>query len=321
MRASGSVGGDYGVLAPGLSYLDLDFLGIRRAQATAVIRAPGSVALVDPGPTTCLERLEFGLHARGLQLREVTDILITHVHIDHAGATGTIVRRYPHIRVYVHERGAEHLLRPTKLIDSATRFFGAPNMERFWGEIAVVPENRLTILRGGERIEAGGRTLEVAYTPGHAVHHVSYFELSSGVAFIGDTGGLCIDGGYVLPATPPPDVDVEAWTDSVDRILRWKPRTLFIAHCGPIEHPQVHLQTLLSNLRWVADVVKASFEEPGTDEQRSQRLGELLRQEIGRVNPRAPTAPYEPTAPLEALWFGVARYLQKRSEQKSAQSG
>ncbi len=308
----------HSVLATGVAFFDLEFLGITQAQATAVISAPGSLAVVDPGPTTCLERLELGLHARGLQLADVTDILLTHVHIDHAGATGTIVRRYPHIRVYVHERGAEHLLRPTKLIDSATRFFGAANMQRFWGEIAVVPEERLTILKGGERVEAGGRSFEVAYTPGHAVHHVSYFEPSSGIAFIGDTGGLCIDRGYVLPATPPPDVDVEAWTDSVDKILGWQPRTLFIAHCGPIEHPQVHLQTLLSNLRWVADKVKASFEQPGTDDEHSRRLGQLLREEIHKVNPGSPTTPYEPTAPLEALWFGVARYWRKRSAQMSS---
>lgn len=301
------------VLASGMSCFDLQFLGIPQAQATAVISAPGRVALVDPGPTTCLEHLELGLQARGLQLGDVTDILLTHVHIDHAGVTGTILRRYPQIRVYVHERGAEHLLRPARLIDSATRFFGASKMEQYWGEIAVVPEDRLTILKGGERIEAGGRTFEVAYTPGHAVHHVSYFDPSSGIAFIGDTGGLCIDRGYVLPATPPPDVDVEAWTASVDRILRWQPRTLFIAHCGPIDQPQVHLQTLLSNLRWMAELVKASFDEPGTDEERSVRLGTVLRREIQRATPGAPTAPYEPTTPLDGLWFGVARYWRKRS--------
>lgn len=306
------------VLGPGMSYWDLQFRGIARAQAVAVVYTGASVALVDPGPSTCLERLESGLDAQGLRLRDVTNILLTHVHLDHAGATGTIVRRYPHIRVYVHERGAIHLVNPAKLIDSATRFFGAENMQRYWGEIAVVPENRLTILRGGERIEAGGRTFEVAYTPGHAVHHVSYFDPSSGVAFIGDTGGLCIDGGYVLPATPPPDVDLEAWTDSVDTILRWQPRTLFIAHWGPIESPQMHLQTLLSNLRWMADIVKASFEQPCPDEERSQHLGKLLRQEIHKANPGAPTDPYEPTAPLEALWFGVARYWRKRLERKSA---
>lgn len=301
------------VLAPGLSYIDLEFLGLAHAQATAVVSAPGTVALVDPGPSTCLERLDLGLQAQGLQLRDVTDILLTHIHLDHAGATGTLVRRYPHIRVYVHERGAEHLLNPAKLIDSATRFFGAASMERFWGEIAIVPEDRLTIVRGGERIQAGGRTFDVAYTPGHAVHHVSYFDPSSGVAFIGDTGGLCVRGGYVLPPTPPPDIDVEAWAESVDRITAWQPRTAFIAHCGPIEHVQVHLQTMLSNLHWMAGWVKASLADPGTDEERSRRLGEVLRKAIRRAQGSDHIASYEPTSPLEALWFGLARYWRKKT--------
>jgi glyoxylase-like metal-dependent hydrolase (beta-lactamase superfamily II) len=301
----------YRVLAPGISYMDLEFLGLARAQATAVVRAPGSVALVDPGPSTCLERLERGLQAQGLQLRDVTDILITHIHLDHAGATGTIVRRFPHIRVYVHERGAEHLLSPAKLIDSATRYFGAANMERFWGKIAVVPEHRLTILRGGEQIHAGGRTFDVAYTPGHAVHHVSYFDASSGVAFVGDTGGLCIRGGYVLPPTPPPDIDVEAWAESIDRIVAWQPRTAFIAHFGPVRHVQGHLQTMLSNLHWMAGWVKASLSEAGTDEERSRRFGAVMRAEIRRLQDSGDIASYEPTSPLEALWFGLARYWRR----------
>lgn len=305
----------YRVLAPGISYIDLEFLGLAHAQATAVVSAPGSIALVDPGPSTCLERLELGLHAQGLRLGDVTDILITHIHLDHAGATGTIVRRYPHIRVYVHERGAEHLLNPAKLIDSATRYFGAAHMERFWGEIDVVREDRLTVLRGGERIDAGGRTFDVAYTPGHAAHHVSYFEPSSGVAFIGDTGGLCIRGGYVLPPTPPPDIDVAAWAHSIDRIAAWQPRTAFIAHFGPIEHVQVHFQTMLSNLHWMAGSVKASLSEAGTDEERSRVFGDVLRREIRRVQSSDEIASYEPTSPLEALWFGLARYWRKKAAQ------
>jgi glyoxylase-like metal-dependent hydrolase (beta-lactamase superfamily II) len=300
------------VLAPGLSYFDLTFLGIPRAQAAAVLNTPGSVAIVDPGPTTCLDSLEQALQTLGLQLRDVTDLLLTHIHLDHSGAAGTIVRRHPHVRVHVHERGAEHLVRPDKLIDSARRFFGAENMERYWGDIARVPEDRLVLLRGGERVEAGGRTLDVAYTPGHAWHHVSYFDAASGIAFIGDTGGLCVNDGYVLPPTPPPDVDLEAWSDSVDRILAWHPRTLFATHFGPLEPTEVRLQELLSNLRWMAGLVKASLDEPGTDEERSQRLGALLRQEIQRCNGGAPTSPYEPTTPLDALWYGLARYWRKR---------
>ena len=216
-------------LALGLSYVDLNFLGRPHAIATAVISASGSLALVDPGPSTCIETLERCLQAQGLRLDDVTAILLTHIHLDHAGATGTIVRRHPHIQVFVHERGASHLSDPKKLIESASLFFGPANMERFWGEIAPVPPERLRLLRGGEHVEAGGRSFEVIYSPGHASHHVTYFDRSSGIAFVGDTAGMRIGGGDVLPPTPPPDVDIELWIGSIERIGALRPRTIFLA--------------------------------------------------------------------------------------------
>src|SRR5687767_4519008 len=149
-------------VAPGLSYVDLNFQGRPSAIATAIISAPGEVALVDPGPTSCLETLELGLNSHGLRLADVTDLLLTHIHLDHAGATGTIVRRHPHIRLHVHERGAVHLIDPEKLLASATRVYGAA-MDRLWGEFAAVPAENVTSLKGGERVNAGGRTFEVAY--------------------------------------------------------------------------------------------------------------------------------------------------------------
>jgi len=153
----------------------------------------------------------------------VTHLLLTHIHLDHAGAAGTLVREHPGITVLVHERGATHMARPEKLIDSAARLYGA-NMDRLWGEFAPVPEKNLVSLRGGERIDVGGRTLDVAYTPGHASHHVSYFDSSSGVAFVGDTAGVCINGGYVLPPTPPPTSTSSLWTESAARIEAWSRR-------------------------------------------------------------------------------------------------
>lgn len=298
----------------GVACLDLEFLGIPQAQAVAVIGGAGQVALVDPGPATCLERLESGLGTLGLELGQVTDILLTHVHLDHAGATGSILRRHPNVRVYVHECGAEHLVRPARLIDSATRFFGAEKMQAFWGEIAAVPQERLTILRGGEQITAGGRTFDVAYTPGHAVHHVSYFDPSSGMAFVGDTGGMRVDDGYVLPPTPPPDIDLEQWAASVDRILAWQPQSLFITHFGSVDRPGEHLRTLRTNLDRLAFVVKESLTEPGTDEEHSGRFGAMVRSEIRRAQGgRESTAAYEPTSPLEAIWFGLARYWRKKT--------
>ncbi len=119
----------------------------------------------------------------------------------------------------MHQRGAPHMIAPEKLVDSARRLWGA-DMDRLWGEVVPVPERNLRVVNGDEQVTAGGRTFEIAYTPGHASHHVSYYEPSSGVAFVGDTAGMSVDGGYVLPPTPPPDIDIELWRGSVSRIER-----------------------------------------------------------------------------------------------------
>jgi glyoxylase-like metal-dependent hydrolase (beta-lactamase superfamily II) len=294
-------------LAPGMSYVDLNFLGRRRAIATAVISAPHSLALVDPGPTTCLEALELGLNGRGFRLADVTHLLLTHIHLDHAGATGTIVRRHPQIQVLVHERGARHLAQPAKLLASATRLYGA-DMERLWGEFAAVPEGNLRPLRGGEQVAAGGRTFDVAYTPGHASHHVSYFDRESGIAFVGDTAGVRIGGGYVLPPTPPPDIDLEQWASSVARIEAWSPGSLFLTHFGAVADVRPHLQALLDNLSSAAAWVKASLEEGGTDEERGARYAEHLWRELRRHMAESQLDAYRLAAPPDVLWLGLARY-------------
>jgi glyoxylase-like metal-dependent hydrolase (beta-lactamase superfamily II) len=301
------------VLAPGLAYVDLNFLGRPHAIATAILTSAGEVALVDPGPTSCLERLEEGLHRDGIALRDVTHLLLTHIHLDHAGATGTIVRRHPHIQVFVHERGATHMIDPTKLVDSATRLYGA-DMDRLWGEFLAVPAANVRTLKGGERLSITGRTFEVAYTPGHASHHVSYFDASSGVAFVGDTGGVCIDGGYIVPPTPPPDIDIPAWTSSAKAIEAWQPQTLFLTHFGPNRLPAAtHLQTLLDNLQTTLGIVKATLTQEGTDEERRKTFAEELRRELRRVMTEDQIASYGIAAPFEMLWLGLARYIRTRT--------
>jgi glyoxylase-like metal-dependent hydrolase (beta-lactamase superfamily II) len=298
-------------LSPGVSYIDLNYLGLPNAIATAVISGPASVALVDPGPTASIESLEYGLQTQGLSLDNVTTILLTHIHLDHAGATGTIVRRYPRIQVFVHERGAAHLANPEKLIDSSSRYFGAANMARFWGEIAAVPEQHLHVLKGGEHLEIGGRSFEVLYTPGHASHHVSYFDRSSGIAFVGDTAGMRIGGGYVLPPTPPPDIHVERWIESAERIGALGPRMLFVTHFGPAEDVDTHLQTLVANLKWMSGLVRASFDVDASDEERSRAFGAEVRRAILERTSPALLPAYEPNVPIEALWIGLARDLKK----------
>lgn len=291
--------------------MDLHFLDRPHAIATAVIQGGGSLALVDPGPSTCLDALDLGLQQQGLRVRDVTHLLLTHIHLDHAGATGSLVRQHPHINVLVHERGAPHIVDPEKLLTSAARLYG-DQMDRLWGEVAAVPARNVTILRGGERIEVGGRTFDVAYTPGHASHHVSYFDSDSGVAFVGDTAGICVDGGYILPPTPPPDIDLELWKGSVARIEAWSPQTIFITHFGPIHHARSHLNTLVANLDVTSAIVRRLLAEPGTDEEKGRRFAEQLFREMRRQMTDAQLAAYHLAAPLEILWLGLARYWRKR---------
>jgi glyoxylase-like metal-dependent hydrolase (beta-lactamase superfamily II) len=299
------------VLSHGLSWIDLQFRGRPQAIATALLQSAGGAALVDPGPATCLSTLELGLQQHGLGFADVRHILLTHIHLDHAGATGTIVRAHPHITVYVHQRGAPHMAEPQRLIDSARRLYG-DDMDRLWGEFAPVPRENLIALSGGERIEVGGRRFDVAYTPGHAVHHVSYFDQSSGLALVGDTAGICIDGGFVLPPTPAPDIDVEAWQSSVAQFEAWSPDTLFLTHFGPVINVRTHLRSLLHNLELMAGWARQTLAEPGTDDERSQRFAEQLRHEMRRQVPDAQSGSYLLAAPLDTLWSGLARYWRKK---------
>ena len=299
------------MLAPGLSWIDLLFQGRSRAIATAVLQQPGGVTLVDPGPTSCLAALTAGLEQRGARLADVRDILLTHIHLDHAGATGTIVRAHPHIRVFVHQRGAPHMADPSGLLKSAGRLYG-DRMDRLWGACEPVPAANLVVLAGGERIEAGSRRFDVAYTPGHASHHVSYFDGDSGVAFVGDTGGVCIDGGYVLPPTPPPDIDLEAWRASIERIERWSPATLFVTHFGPAPSVRPHLHSLLENLETTAGWARESLTEEGSDDERSARFAARLRRAMRQQMTEAQVESYPVAAPFEQLWLGLARYWRKR---------
>jgi glyoxylase-like metal-dependent hydrolase (beta-lactamase superfamily II) len=299
-------------LAAGLSWIDLEFLGNRHAIATVIAQGPGRIALIDPGPASCLPVLERELERRGIAMRDVTDVLLTHIHLDHAGVTGTLARRLPHLRVLVHENGAPHMADPSKLLKSAGRLYGDA-MDRLWGEVLPVPEDRLVPLEGGETVDAGGRAFEVAYTPGHASHHVSYFDRASGTAFVGDTAGVCVDGGYVLPPTPPPDIDLESWRGSVERIEQWGPATIFLTHFGPVSPVPPHLRTLLENLETVASLVRATLErQEGPDEERRRRFVGELRRELRRTMTEAQASAYEAAAPLDLLWLGLARYWRKR---------
>ncbi|MEY4636690.1 MAG: hypothetical protein RJA55_2488 [Acidobacteriota bacterium] len=291
--------------------IDLRFRGSDRVIATAVLSGPDGVTLVDPGPASCLPALEEGLRQRGLTLRDVRALLLTHIHLDHAGAAGSIVERVPAMRVYVHERGAPHMIDPAKLLASATRLYG-DQMDTLWGAFLPVPSANVNVLQGGERVAVAGTTLRVAYTPGHAKHHVSYLDETTGTAYVGDTGGIRVSGDYLLAPTPPPDIDLAAWRQSLDDIDAWQPVALFLTHFGVVTGAKAHLSRFREVLARQAEAVRESLAAGKTDEERTQVFVERLRRDIRKALPEHEARATELAAPFDQLWQGLARYWSKQ---------
>jgi glyoxylase-like metal-dependent hydrolase (beta-lactamase superfamily II) len=301
------------VLAAGISFFDLTFQGNPRVIATAVLHGTRGIALIDPGPSSSLPALRRSLQAAGISIGDLTGIVLTHIHLDHAGATGTLVAENPRLKVYVHERGAPHLADPSKLLASASRLYG-DDMDRLWGQVQPVPASAITALSGGERVEAGGRQLATAYTPGHASHHISYFCQDTGIAFVGDVAGIqLMPNAFILPPTPPPDIDLELWAASVARIEAWSPSLLFLTHFGPSSSPGPHLQRLLEHLNVLGGLARTSLEREEPDDRREAWFVEACRTEIRRRSSAADVNAYEVAAPFELNWRGLARYWRKRS--------
>jgi len=263
-------------------------------------------ALVDPGPESSLQTV---LDALGDE--QPRALLLTHIHLDHAAATGAVVRRWPELEVYVHERGAPHLIDPSKLLASAERLYG-DQMQRLWGEIVPVPEANVKVLRGGETVLG----MRVAYTPGHASHHVCYLHEESGTAFVGDVAACRIPPSQlIMPPTPPPDIDVEVWEESLDLVASWSPQRLALTHFGAVEEDVPgYLEAARSRLREEAERVREmpqdAYESDLQRRIREQLTGEGLGEEtIEELLQAVPTA-YQ--------WRGLDRYWRKRDEREAA---
>jgi glyoxylase-like metal-dependent hydrolase (beta-lactamase superfamily II) len=253
-------------------------------------------ALIDPGPESSLETV---LDALGDEQPEA--VLLTHIHLDHAAATGALVRRWPGLEVYVHERGAPHLIDPSKLLASAERLYG-DQMQRLWGEIVPVPETNVKVLSGGETV----RGMRVAYTPGHASHHVCYLHQDSGTAF----AAVRIPGSdLVVPPTPPPDIDVETWEDSIGIIEAWRPERLALTHFGAVEEPAEHLAIVRERLREEAQLARELSEE---DYERRHR------ERVEAAVDAQTAAELLQAVPVDYQWRGLDRYWKKLSERQKA---
>lgn len=298
-------------LADGFETLDLEFLGQPQVIATALLHGPSGVALVDPGPSTTWAGLMAQLRARGIAPADVRAVLITHIHLDHAGAAGLAAEALPHATFFVHERGAAHLADPSKLLASASRLYGA-DMDRLWGDVRPLPSDRMQVLKGGETIDAAGRTLAVAWTPGHASHHVSYFDPRHGVAFVGDTAGIRRGlNPYVMPPTPPPDIDLDAWRESTRTILGWHPARVFLTHFGAFGDPEPHFAKLWERMEDWSRRVKASLGRPGSDEERAAAFTQEIVDDLRTQMSLEEAEGYAKAARFDFSWSGLARYWRE----------
>ena len=261
-------------------------------------------ALVDPGPESSLPNL---LAALGDD--QPRALLLTHIHLDHAAATGALVRRWPALEVYVHERGAPHLIDPSRLLASAERLYG-DQMQRLWGEIVPVPEANVRPLSGGETALG----MRVAYTPGHASHHVCYLHEDSGTAFVGDVAAVLIPGtDLIVPPTPPPDIDIEAWEASIGIVEGWHPERLALTHFGAVEEPAEHLTRVRERLQEEARLAR----QLGEDDYESRHRALVAE----HASSEEAAAELIQCVPPEYQWRGLDRYWSKRAEREREETG
>jgi glyoxylase-like metal-dependent hydrolase (beta-lactamase superfamily II) len=288
-------------LAPVL--IDLQHLGRSRVIASYLL-AGDEPALVDCGPTSCLAGLEAGLAGQGLGVEDLRHLLLTHIHLDHAGAAGALVRRNPELQVHVSEIGAPHLVDPSRLEASARRLY-AEDFDRLWGELVPVPEENVHIV--AEQVLG----LDAWPTPGHASHHVSYLS-GDGTCYSGDVTGVVIaPSTLIAPVCPPPDVDLEAWERSLDSIAARKPERLCLPHFGVVEEPAGHIERTRERLRAWAERVRGGASE--------EEFVRAVEEELGAATDPDTAAVYTQAGPLWQSYAGLVRYFAKKGEVATGQ--
>lgn len=274
--------------------IDLFHAGAARSVGVYLLETPEGLALFDCGPASCIPALKTGLAEHGHELGDVRHLLLSHIHLDHAGAAGTLVREHPALQVHVSEIGAPHLVDPSRLERSARRLY-RDTFDGLWGELAPVPEANVRVVSG----RAAG--LEVFAAPGHASHHVCYFDGTT--LYAGDAAGVRIQPSRsVLPPTPPPDVDVEAWYRTLEQIERRGPQRLALIHFGFADDVSRHLAELRARLdTWAKRVEEGASEEEFVAAAKADL-------------PSEEAEGYDRAMPFWQSYAGLARYWEKRRE-------
>lgn len=288
--------------------LDLNFQGRSHAIASYLIRHADGAVLIESGPGSTIDGLKAGLASEGLTAQDVTHVLLTHIHLDHAGAAGWMARQGA--QIYVHPVGAPHMLHPEKLLTSAKRIYGN-RMEMLWGEFLPVPEDKLVVPQDGEEIEIGGLRFVPVHTPGHAEHHYAY--LFEDICFSGDVGGVRIPGyPYLRVPMPPPELHLERWHESIARLRRLKCKIIAPTHFGMFDDVTWHLNEvekgLLATERWMEDIMPSDpsieqLRQSFTDWMEGEGKAMGLDQNVVRA--------YELANPLGMSADGLMRYWKK----------
>ena len=292
--------------------IDLNWTGRPKSIAAVLVQSDGVNAIIDPGPTSTLETLRGTLQRQGLRVEDLNTILLTHIHLDHAGATGSLVKENPRLDVFVHEFGAKHMADPSKLLASAGRLYGA-EMDRLYGAVLPVPEENLRPLAGGETVNVGKTKFSILYTPGHASHHLTYWDAQNRIAFVGDVGGITVEGDkFIMPATPPPDIDLELWNRSLDAILALRPAKLFLTHFGYHHEPEAHAARYREKLVDWTNLAKKLLESGKTEEEAGKEFVDAVAAETKDTAPASEVDHYIFNGGLYLSWLGLLRYIKKQ---------
>jgi glyoxylase-like metal-dependent hydrolase (beta-lactamase superfamily II) len=299
--------------SPGVHRVDLNWNGIPGQVAAYLVDGDDdTLAVVESGPGSTLPTLLDAVRSLGRAPEEITHVLVTHVHMDHAGGAGGLLRHAPRARVYVHPRGARHLLDPSRLLSSAAVLYG-DRMDELWGEMAPVPHDRLTVLEDGAEVRIGGRRLVAVDTPGHAGHHHSFHDPDAGLVFTGDVAGIRMGGArYVAAPTPPPEIDLDAWARSLDRLRALRPRMLLPTHFGGVDDAGWHLDELSARLagwaRWTEEQAAAGVSGPALAAAlRERATGDIL----AATGNEAAVRSYDVLVPYGMMAAGLERWWAK----------
>jgi glyoxylase-like metal-dependent hydrolase (beta-lactamase superfamily II) len=306
-------------LVGGVHLIDLGTAGGAEVNAAYLIAAR-EPALVETGPAADLPRLLAGLERMGIGPGDLAHVVVSHVHLDHAGATGHLVRRFPSASIWVHERGAPHLADPTRLVASTARTFGEERMRRLFGRPLPVPSERLRAVADGDVLELGDRSLEIIHTPGHASHHVSVCDPNGGSVFTGEAIGCHLPwADCYRPALPPPEVDIDAALASIARIREMDPEVLLTSHFGPVPAAE-GCERAAERIRSWADTARDVLEEdPEANvdlvaERLRLRAEEDFLTDAGRAPTEEDIAAYDVLGSIGTNARGLARYWRKRWE-------